>query len=321
MSLKDAADKLDKQFGKGTMRRLGDKPLDNIEVIPTGCIVLDRALGVGGLPQGRIIEIYGPESSGKTTLASHVVAEAQKMGKEAVYIDAEHALDPHYLASGPGVDVDNLWLCQPENGEMGLTVALQAIEDGAGIVVIDSVAALTPRAEIAGEMGDSHVGLQARMMSQAMRKMAGAAKNTGTTIIFINQIREKIGVMFGSPETTPGGRALKFYASVRLDIRRIGQIKDGVEIVGNETRIKVVKNKVAPPFKQCEFDILYGKGISQAGCILDVGVEEGLFTKSGSWFVDAETGEKLANGRPAAREYLNANPDVMAGYYERIMDA
>lgn len=299
---------IEKQYGKGAIMRLGDDAVQNVEVIPTGCLTLDIALGIGGVPRGRIIEVYGPESSGKTTVALHMVAEAQRMGGNAAFIDAEHALDPTYAAR-LGVDLKNLYVSQPDNGEQGLEIADSLVRSGAlDIIVIDSVAALTPKAEIEGEMGDSHVGLQARLMSQALRKLAGITSKTKTCVVFINQLREKVGVMFGSPETTPGGKALKFYASIRLDVRRIDTLKDGNESVGNRTRIKVVKNKMAPPFKQAEFDIIYGLGISREGCILDLAVEKDIVEKSGSWF--SYKGDKIAQGRENAKNYLVNNPDL-----------
>ena len=298
--------------------RLGDESRAPIEVIPTGSIALDVALGIGGLPRGRVVEIYGPESSGKTSLALHAVANAQKAGGIAAFIDAEHALDPEY-AKNLGVDTDALLVSQPDTGEQALEIADMLIRSGAlDILVIDSVAALVPRAEIEGEMGDSHVGLQARLMSQALRKIAGALSNSGTTAIFINQLREKIGVMFGSPETTTGGKALKFYASVRLDIRRIETLKDGGEAVGNRTRVKVVKNKVAPPFKQAEFDILYGEGISREGSLIDMGVEQGILRKSGAWYT--YEGDQLGQGKENARKFLRDNPDVANEVEKRIKD-
>src|SRR5437870_286469 len=307
-ALETALLQIERQFGKGSVMRLGDEGRAPIEVIPTGAIALDVALGIGGLPRGRIVEIYGPESSGKTSLALHAVANAQKAGGIAAFIDAEHALDPEY-AKKLGVDTDALLVSQPDTGEQALEIADMLIRSSAiDIVVIDSVAALVPRAEIEGEMGDSHVGLQARLMSQALRKIAGALNQTKTTAVFINQLREKIGVMFGSPETTTGGRALKFYASVRLDIRRIETLKDGTEAVGNRTRVKVVKNKVAPPFKQAEFDIVYGQGISREGSLIDVGVEQGLIKKSGAWYT--YEGDQLGQGKENVRSFLRDNPDL-----------
>ena len=307
---------IEKQFGKGSVMKMGDKTSMGIETVPTGALALDLALGVGGLPRGRVVEIYGPESSGKSTLAMHVVAEAQRNGGICAYVDAEHAMDPVY-ARAIGVDVDELLISQPDTGEQALEITDMLVRSGAlDIVVIDSVAALTPRAEIEGEMGDSHVGLQARLMSQALRKLTANLNKTNTICIFINQLREKIGVMFGSPETTPGGRALKFYSSVRLDIRRIESIKDGVEVVGNRTRVKVVKNKVAPPFKQAEFDIMYGKGISREGSLLDIGVDLGLIKKSGAWYT--YEGEQLGQGRENAKQFLTDNPEIMVEVSERI---
>ncbi|MGI5952454.1 MAG: recombinase RecA [Brooklawnia sp.] len=310
---------IEKQHGKGSIMRLGDQSHSQIEVIPTGSIALDIALGIGGLPRGRIIEVYGPESSGKTTVALHAIASAQAEGGICAFIDAEHALDPSYAAA-LGVDTDALLVSQPDNGEQALEIADMLIRSGAlALIVIDSVAALTPRAEIEGEMGDSHMGLQARLMSQALRKITGALKNANTTAIFINQLREKIGVMFGNPETTTGGRALKFYSSVRLDVRRIESLKDGNEIVGNRTRVKVVKNKVAPPFKQAEFDIMYGKGISREGSLIDMGVEVGIIRKAGSWFTYAE--DQLGQGKENARNYLKNNPEVANEIDGKIRDA
>ena len=307
-ALQLALAEIEKSHGKGSVMRLGEKSIQPIDVIPTGSVALDVALGVGGLPRGRIVEIYGPESSGKTTVALHVVAQAQKLGGICAFIDAEHALDPAY-AKALGVDTDSLLVSQPDNGEQALEIADTLIRSGAlALVVIDSVAALTPRAEIDGEMGDSHVGLQARLMSQALRKITGALSNSGTTAIFINQLREKIGVMFGNPETTTGGRALKFYSTVRLDVRRAETLKDGTDMVGNRTRVKVVKNKVAPPFKQAEFDILYGKGISREGSIIDMGVDSGVIRKAGSWF--SYDGEQLGQGKESVRNYLIANPTL-----------
>jgi recombination protein RecA len=307
-ALEAALAQIEKQHGKGSVMRLGERSLDPIEAIPTGSIALDIALGIGGLPRGRVVEIYGPESSGKTTVALHVIANAQAAGGVCAFIDAEHALDPEY-AQKLGVDTDQLLVSQPDNGEQALEIADTLVRSGAlALIVIDSVAALTPRAEIEGEMGDSHVGLQARLMSQALRKMTGALSGARTTAIFINQLREKIGVMFGSPETTTGGRALKFYSSVRLDVRRIETLKDGAEMVGNRTRVKVVKNKVAPPFKQAEFDILYGEGISAEGSLIDLGVEHGIIRKAGAWFT-YDT-EQHGQGKENARNYLKANPEV-----------
>ncbi len=307
---------IDKQFGKGSIMRMGEKGSMAISAIPTGAMALDVALGVGGLPRGRVVEIYGPESSGKSTLAMHVVAEAQRNGGICAYIDAEHAMDPVY-ARAIGVDIDQLLISQPDTGEQALEIADMLVRSGAlDVVVIDSVAALTPRAEIEGEMGDSHVGLQARLMSQALRKLTANLNKTNTIMIFINQLREKIGVMFGSPETTPGGRALKFYSSVRLDIRRIESIKDGAEVVGNRTRVKVVKNKVAPPFRQAEFDIMYGKGISREGSLLDMAVEMGIVKKSGAWFT--YEGEQLGQGRENAKNYLTENTEVMVEISEKV---
>jgi recombination protein RecA len=317
-ALELALAQIDKNFGKGSVMRLGDESRAPIEVIPTGSIALDVALGIGGLPRGRVVEIYGPESSGKTSLALHVVANAQKAGGIAAFIDAEHALDPEY-AKNLGVDTDALLVSQPDTGEQALEIADMLIRSGAlDVLVIDSVAALVPRAEIEGEMGDSHVGLQARLMSQALRKIAGALNNSGTTAVFINQLREKIGVMFGSPETTTGGKALKFYASVRLDVRRIETLKDGGEAVGNRTRVKVVKNKVAPPFKQAEFDILYGKGVSREGSLIDMGVEQGILRKSGAWYT--YEGDQLGQGKENARKFLRDNPDVANEIEKRIKD-
>jgi recombination protein RecA len=317
-ALESALAQIERQHGKGTVMRLGDEVRAPIEVIPTGSIALDVALGIGGLPRGRIVEIYGPESSGKTTLALHAIANAQAAGGICAIIDAEHALDPDY-AGKLGVDTDALLVSQPDNGEQALEIADMLVRSGAlDLVVIDSVAALTPRAEIEGEMGDSHVGLQARLMSQALRKMTGALSGANTTAIFINQLREKIGVMFGSPETTTGGKALKFYASVRLDIRRIETLKDGQEMVGNRTRVKVVKNKVAPPFKQAEFDILYGHGISREGSLIDLGVEAGLVRKAGAWFT--YEADQLGQGRENARGYLRSNPDLANELEKKIKE-
>ena len=307
-ALQAAMDKIEKNFGKGSIMKLGDENVQQVEVIPTGSIALNAALGVGGYPKGRIIEIYGPESSGKTTLAIHAIAEAQKAGGIAAFIDAEHAFDRFY-ASKLGVDVDNLWISQPDNGEQALEIAEQLIRSSAiDIIVIDSVAALTPKAEIEGDMGDNKVGLQARLMSQALRKLTSAISKTNTTCIFINQLREKIGVMFGNPETTTGGNALKFYASVRLDIRRATQLKDGEEVIGNQTRVKVVKNKVAPPFRKAEFDIMFGEGISHSGEIIDLGAELGIIKKSGSWYSYNDT--KLGQGRDASKQVIQDNPEL-----------
>jgi recombination protein RecA len=307
-ALAAALSQIERQFGKGSMMRLGDTGREPIPAISTGSLGLDIALGIGGLPRGRIVEIYGPESSGKTTLTLQVIAEAQKTGGTCAFIDAEHALDPIY-AQNLGVDVDNLLVSQPDTGEQALEICDMVVRSGAvDIVVIDSVAALTPKAEIEGDMGDSHMGLQARLMSQALRKMTGNIKNSNTLVIFINQIRMKIGVMFGSPETTTGGNALKFYSSVRLDIRRIGAIKEGDEVVGNETRVKVVKNKVAPPFRQAEFQIMYGKGIYQLGEVIDLGVKQGLIEKSGAWY--AYKGEKIGQGKKNVALYLKENPSI-----------
>ena len=307
-ALQAAMSKIEKDFGKGSIMRMGDKQIEQVEVIPTGSVALDTALGVGGYPRGRIIEIYGPESSGKTTLAIHAIAEAQKQGGIAAFIDAEHAFDRFY-AEKLGVDVDNLWISQPDNGEQALEIADQLIRSSAiDILVVDSVAALTPKKEIEGDMGDSAVGLQARLMSQALRKLTSTIAKTNTCCIFINQLREKIGIMFGNPETTTGGNALKFYSSVRLDIRRVTSIKDGDQVIGNQVRVKIVKNKVAPPFRKAEFEITFGEGISKIGEIVDLGVQYGIIQKSGSWF--SYNGTKLAQGRDATKAMIKDNPEL-----------
>ena len=315
-ALEMALGQIEKQFGKGSVMKMSEKGDMAIEAVSTGALALDLALGIGGLPRGRVVEIYGPEASGKSTLAMHVVAEAQRNGGICAYIDADHAMDPVY-AKNLGVDIDELLISQPDTGEQALEITDMLIRSGAiDVIVIDSVAALTPRAEIEGDMGDTHVGLQARLMSQALRKLTANLNKSNTICIFINQLREKIGVMFGSPETTPGGRALKFYSSVRLDIRRIESIKDGAEVVGNRTRVKVVKNKVAPPFRQCEFDIMYGRGISREGSLLDVGVEFAIIKKSGAWFT--YEGEQLGQGRENAKNFLGENPEIMMEISDRI---
>ena len=307
---------IEKQFGKGAVMKLGERSSMVVETVPTGALTLDLALGVGGIPKGRIIEIYGPESSGKTTVALHIVAQAQKGGGTAAFIDAEHALDPVY-AGRIGVDIDSLIVSQPDTGEQALEITEALVRSGAiDVIVIDSVAALVPKAEIDGEMGDSHVGLQARLMSQALRKLAGVVSKSSTVCIFINQLREKVGVMFGSPETTSGGRALKFYSSVRLDVRRIESLRSGTDIVGNRTRVKVVKNKVAPPFREAEFDIIYGEGISREGCVLDLGVAADIVEKSGSWF--SYNGQRIGQGKDNARSYLKDNPEVCDQIEARI---
>ena len=315
-ALEAALGQIEKQFGKGSVMKLGDFTAMNVEAIPTGALSLDVALGIGGIPRGRIIEVFGPESSGKTTLTLHMIAEAQKLGGEAAFIDAEHALDPVY-AKHLGVDIDNLIVSQPDTGEQALEIAEALVRSGAlDIIVVDSVAALVPKAEIDGDMGDSHIGLQARLMSQALRKLAGAINKTKTVIVFINQLREKVGVMFGNPETTPGGRALKFYASVRLDIRKIENLKQDGEVVGNRARVKIVKNKVAPPFREAEFDIMYGKGISKEGNIVDLAVNLDIIEKSGSWFSYNET--RIGQGRENVKKYLQDNPEIAKEVEEKI---
>ncbi len=316
-ALEIALTQIEKQFGKGSVMKLGDAAKVPVSVIPTGCLELDIALGVGGVPRGRIIEVYGPESSGKTTVALHMVAETQKIGGAAAFVDAEHALDPKY-AKNLGVDIDNLYVSQPDTGEQALDITEALVRSGAiDIIIIDSVAALVPKAEIDGEMGQSHVGLQARLMSQALRKLAGIVSKSNTIAVFINQLREKVGVMFGSPETTPGGRALKFYSSIRLDVRRVETIKDGTDMVGNRTRIKVAKNKVAPPFKMAEFDIFYGQGISVESSVLSLGVESGVIKKSGSWFSYNDT--RIGQGKENARIYLKENKDVFDELHAAIL--
>ena len=315
-ALEAAMSQIEKQFGKGSVMKLGEFKAMEIEAIPTGALSLDMALGIGGVPRGRIIEVFGPESSGKTTLALHVIAEAQKTGGEAAFIDAEHALDPVY-AKKLGVDIDNLIVSQPDTGEQALEITESLVRSGAlDVIVVDSVAALVPKAEIDGDMGDSHMGLQARLMSQALRKLAGAINKSKTVLIFINQLREKIGVMFGNPETTTGGRALKFYASVRLDIRRIEQIKQDGEIKGNRVRVKVIKNKVAPPFREAEFDVVYGEGISKAGNILDMAVNMDIIEKSGSWF--SYNGERIGQGRENVKNYLKENPEILQEVEDKV---
>ena len=309
---------IEKQFGKGAIMKLGEKKIEPIEVIPTGCLTLDYALGIGGIPRGRIIEIYGPESSGKTTVSLHILAEAQKLGGTAAFIDAEHALDPIY-AQKLGVDCAELYVSQPDNGEQALDICETMVRTGAvDIVVVDSVAALTPKAEIDGEMGDSHVGLQARLMSQALRKLTAIVNKSKTSVIFINQLREKVGVMFGNPEVTPGGKALKFYSSIRLDVRKVDTIKDGTNIVGNRTKVKVVKNKLAPPFRVAEFDIVYGEGISREGCLLDLALQFDLIQKTGSWFSYHD--EKIGQGKENAKDYLKKNPEVYAELEKAIRE-
>ena len=317
-ALNNAVKRIEKQFGKGSIMRLGDTSTLDVDAIPTGALPLDVALGVGGIPRGRIIELYGNESSGKTTLGLHIIAEAQKMDGIAAFIDAEHALDPKY-AENLGVNIDNLLISQPNNGEEALEITEALIRSNAvDLVIVDSVAALVPKAELEGEMGDSHVGLQARLMSQAMRKLSGAVSKSKTSVIFINQIREKIGVMFGNPETTPGGRALKFYSSVRIELRRSQTIKDGDEIIGSHARAKVVKNKVAAPFRQAEFDIMYGTGISKSGCILDLGEETGVIDRAGSWYSYGE--ERLGQGRQNSKEFMEENPEIMEEIERKIRE-
>ena len=319
-ALEQVLGQIEKQYGKGAIMKLGAGSQDlNLEVIPTGCISLDLALGVGGVPRGRIVEIYGPESSGKTTVALHVIAETQKKGGIAAFIDAEHALDPSY-ASKLGVNLEDLYVSQPDTGEQALDITESLVKSGAvDVIVIDSVAALTPKAEIEGEMGDSHVGLQARLMSQALRKLTGITNKSKTCVVFINQLREKVGVMFGNPETTPGGKALKFYASVRIDVRKADALKDGDGLFGNRTKAKIVKNKLAPPFKTAEFDIIYGHGVSQEGCIVDLGVEYGIIDKAGAWF--SYNGDKFAQGREKAKDYMANNPEIMAEIEAKIREA
>ena len=317
-ALEQALLKIEKDFGKGAIMKLGDNPYQKVEVIPTGCLTLDMALGIGGIPRGRIIEIYGPESSGKTTVSLHIVAEAQKNGGRAAFIDAEHALDPSY-AEKLGVNTKELYVSQPDNGEQALNICDTLIRSGAfDVIVVDSVAALTPKAEIDGEMGDNHVGLQARMMSQALRKMTSVSSKSNTAVIFINQLREKVGVMFGNPETTTGGKALKFYASVRLDVRKTDQIKDGQNVIGNRTKVKVVKNKMAPPFKTAEFDIMYGQGISKSGCVLDMALQLGLIKKSGAWF--SYNDEKIGQGKENTKAYLEKNSEIMQEIETKIRE-
>lgn len=317
-ALSQALLQIEKQYGKGSIMKLGDTSNQKIDVIPTGCLTLDLALGIGGVPRGRVVEIYGPESSGKTTVSLHIIAEAQKMGGTAAFIDAEHALDPSY-AEKLGVVLKDLYVAQPDNGEQALNICDMLVRSGGvDVVVVDSVAALTPKAEIDGEMGDNHVGLQARMMSQALRKLTGAINKSNTIVVFINQLRDKIGVIYGSPETTAGGKALKFYASVRLDVRKGEAIKEGANVIGNKTKIKVVKNKLAPPFKVAEFDIIYGKGISKSGCVVDLATQFGIIKKSGSWF--AYNDEKIGQGKENTKAYLENHPEFYAEIEKQIID-
>ena len=318
-SLEQALLQIEKQYGKGAIMKLGERPNEKIDVIPTGCLTLDIALGIGGIPRGRVIEIYGPESSGKTTVSLHIIAEAQKLGGVTAFIDAEHALDPVY-AEKLGVNLTELLISQPDNGEQALNICETLVKSGSvDLIVVDSVAALTPKAEIDGEMGDSHVGLQARMMSQALRKLTGVINKSKTTVIFINQLREKVGVMFGSPETTTGGKALKFYSSIRLDVRKKDVIKDGTNIIGNRTTIKVVKNKLAPPFKSAEFDIIYGQGVSQLGCVIDLALDKDIIKKSGSWF--SYNDEKIGQGKENVKVYLAQNPDIYNEIFAKVKSA
>ncbi len=315
-NLEQALLQIEKQYGKGAIMKLGERPNEKIDVIPTGCLTLDIALGIGGIPRGRVIEIYGPESSGKTTVSLHIIAEAQKLGGVTAFIDAEHALDPVY-AEKLGVNLSDLLISQPDNGEQALNICETLVKSGSvDLIVVDSVAALTPKAEIDGEMGDSHVGLQARMMSQALRKLTGVINKSKTTVIFINQLREKVGVMFGSPETTTGGKALKFYSSIRLDVRKKDVIKDGTNIIGNRTTIKVVKNKLAPPFKTAEFDIIYGQGVSQLGCVIDLALDKDIIKKSGSWF--SYNDEKIGQGKENVKAYLAQNPDIYNEIFVKV---
>ncbi len=318
-ALTEALIQIEKQYGKGAIMKLGDSTNQKVDVIPTGCLTLDLALGIGGVPRGRVVEIYGPESSGKTTVSLHIIAEAQKLGGTAAFIDAEHALDPSY-AEKLGVVLKDLYISQPDNGEQALNICDMLVRSGGvDVVVVDSVAALTPKAEIDGEMGDNHVGLQARMMSQALRKLTGAINKSNTTVIFINQLRDKIGVIYGSPETTAGGKALKFYASVRLDVRKGEAIKDGANVIGNKTKVKVVKNKLAPPFKVADFEIIYGKGISKTGCIVDLALQFGIIKKSGSWF--AYNDEKIGQGKENTKAYLESNPEIYKEIEDQIKQA